>query len=404
MKLNNTILYVALCWLFLLNASTETFADVNDLLADSAAPSIFLGGVKTYPGMAIIEKNDSNIHLSDINKVSSTITVLSPSVLFQQKQDANTYALSYNLDAGYFAQSSADDYVDQYLIGVTDFSFSPSTDLRFIPEYQLGHDQVGSTYGANTTPNIWQNAGISGQFKLGSEESPASIVIDLAYQNRDYQNNQAVTFAYNKIINTVGATFNYRLAPKITGFFLASETAFTYKDSATASNLNNNEQRYMLGATWDKTAQTKGSFKIGDLQKQFDSSAQSTSNFISWEGNIRWSPREFIRVDLDTSKTPLESTLTTSNFELITDNSINFSYDFSSLTSLQATMGNMVEEFAASSPYRKDTSNRYTLKADYKIESWLNGAVEYTNTVKTSTDPNAGFQRDVIMISVRSLL
>jgi hypothetical protein len=404
MKKNNMILYVASCWLVLLYASTEAFADVNDLIAESEAPSIRLGGVKAYPGLAIIEKNDTNIHLSDISKVSSTVTVLSPSVLFQQKQDANTYALSYNLDAGYFAQSATDNYVDQDLLGVTDFSLSTRAGLRFVPEYKLGHDPVGSTYGANITPNTWQNSGIAGQFNFGSEDAPAGFAIDLAYQDREYQNNQAVTFAYNKIINNAGGTFNYRLAPKLTSFFQVSDTSFVYKDSATASNLNSREQRYMLGVTWDKTVQTKGSFKIGDLQKQFASSSRPTSNLISWEGNVRWSPREFIRVDLDTSKTPLESTLTTSSFELITDNSVTIGYDLSSLTSLQAVIGNMVEEFIAANPYRKDTSNRYSIKADYKIESWLSWGVEYTNSIKTSTDPNVGYHRDVIMISLRTQL
>jgi hypothetical protein len=388
----------------LIFASTDTFADVTGLIAESTAPSIRLGGVKVYPGLAITEKNDSNIHLSDSNKVSSGITVLNPSVLFQQKQDADTYALSYNLDAGYFDKSSADNYVDQALVGITDFSISTGTGLRFIPEYKLGHDQVGSTYGANTTPNTWQNTGIAGQLILGSQDAPAGFVFDLSYQDREYQNNQAVTFAYNKIINSVGATFNLRMSPQITSFFQVTGTGYSYKDSTTGSFLNNNEQRYMFGATWDKTAQTKGSIKIGDLQKQFDSSAQSTSNFISWEGNVRWSPREFIRLDLVTSKNPFESTLNTSVFELITDNSINITYDLSSLTSLHVTAGNMVEEFIAATPNRKDTSNRYALKVDYQIESWLNAAIEYTNTEKTSTDPNVGYHRDIIMVSLRTQL
>jgi hypothetical protein len=68
------------------------------------------------------------------------------------------------------------------------------------------------------------------------------------------------------------------------------------------------------------------------------------------------------------------------------------------------TAGNMVEEFIAATPNRKDTSNRYALKVDYQIESWLNAGIEYTNTEKTSTDPNVGYHRDIIMVSLRTQL
>jgi hypothetical protein len=71
---------------------------------------------------------------------------------------------------------------------------------------------------------------------------------------------------------------------------------------------------------------------------------------------------------------------------------------------LQAVFGNTVEDFIAANPSRKDTSNRYTLQVDYKIKSWLNGSVEYTNKIKTSTDPNVGYHRDVIMVSLRTQL
>jgi hypothetical protein len=213
-----------------------------------------------------------------------------------------------------------------------------------------------------------------------------------------------VTYAYNKTINDVGVTFNYRLAPKVISFIEVSDTTFAYKDSGISANLNSNEQRYMLGATWEKTVQTKGSLKIGDLQKQFNSSAQSSYSFASWEGNVQWSPIELIRVGFDTAKGPFESTWATSSFELITNNSINVAYDLTALTSVQANVGNVVEEFVSASPYRKDTTDLFGFKLDYKIQNWLIAGVEYTNSKKTSTDSTVGYNRDVIMLSLRTQL
>lgn len=380
---------------------------------ESTAPSFNLGGVKVYPGLGIAEKSDSNIHISDANKQSSMITVVSPSVLFSAKQDADKYSLSYTADLGRYDQSSSDNYNDQDLLADANVSFSTRTSIRFTPDYKLGHDPVGSTYGANSTPNTWQNAGAKGVFKYGAEDAPAGFELDAGYIDLEYQDNPTVTYAYNRFISNGGAIFNYRVAPKVTTFVQINDTSLAYKDSGTASQLNSTEQGYMLGATWEKTAQSSGSIKVGGLQKQFNSSSQSSFNLPSWEGAIKWSPVEYIKVELMSAKYPVEATWLNNtgtslvgSFELVTKNSLDLAYDLTELTSVHVNAGNYSENFVGfvvgSDTSRTDVTNSFGIKAEYKIQSWLISSLEYTNAVKSSTDSIYSYNRDIVILSIRT--
>ena len=366
---------------------------------DSSAPAIRLGGVTAYPGLSIVEKSDSNLFSSNVNKQSSLVTVISPSVVFQAKKGADAYSLAYLAGVGRYAQSSADNYVDQSFLGAAELSLSTRAILRLSPEYKIGHDDRGSTFGPGTaTPNTWHNTGVGGTFIYGAEESRGRIVLDAGYQERRYQNNRAVTTAYDKNLRDLAGAFHFRVLPKISTFVQVTDTRIDYKDAA--STLSGSEQRYLVGATWDATVQTSGTFKIGQLRKEFDI-VHPTFNGTSWEGSVRWSPRKFARVDWVSGRKSSEST-GVGDFVLVTNNMLDFSYDLNERTTLHFNAAKVTEDFSGTA--RADDTKSYGLKAEYKLRSWLVGGVEYTDSVKTSTVPASDYNRNVFAVSIRSEL
>lgn len=366
---------------------------------DSSAPAIRLGGVTAYPGLSIVEKSDSNIFSSNVNKQSSLVTVISPSVVFQAKKGADAYSLAYLAGVGRYAQSSADNYVDQSFLGAAELSLSTRAILHLSPEYKIGHDDRGSTFGPGTaTPNTWHNTGVAGTFIYGAEESRGRIVLDAGYQERRYQNNRVVTTAYDKNLRDLAGAFHFRVLPKTSIFVQVTDTRIDYKDAA--STLNGSEQRYLIGATWDATVQTSGSFKIGQLRKEFDI-VHPAFNGTSWEGSVRWSPREFARVDWVSGRKSSEST-GVGDFVLVTNNMLDFSYDLNERTTLHFNAAKVTEDFSGTA--RADDTKSYGLKAEYKLRSWLVGGVEYTDSIKTSTVPASDYNRNVFAVSIRSEL
>lgn len=368
---------------------------------DSEAPVLRAGGVDIYPGFSLVEKHNDNLFKSDISKKSSRITVLSPSVLMQAKSGANIYSLAYNADLARYAQSTSDNYDDQNLSANAELVFSSRAMLTLTPQLKVGHDDRGSTYSLPTaTPNRWDNTGGAGTFTYGSEESIGRIQLDADTYSIRYRNNRAVTTAFDRDVRDVGGTFYYRVTPKIYAFAQLTDTRLSYVDPASA--LNSNERRILLGATWKATAQTSGSFKVGQLRKNFDSAARTDFSGTSWEGSVRWSPREFAYVDWITGRKSTEST-GVGDFVLLTSNTLNFGYNLSERTSLNLSVAKLVEDFARSG--RSDDTKSYGLKVDYKLRKWLVLGAEYTHAVKTAagfigTSPN--YTGNIIAVSIRT--
>jgi len=368
-----------------------------------SGPAYKFGGVTAYPGIGIAVMHDSNIfRLNDADpaKVSSVISVISPALKFLAQQDANEYSLAYKADLGYYNNSSADNYVDQNLLGIADLELTSSATLKIMPEYLVGHDDRGSTYGVATSkPNTWDSAGLNGTFGYGAEEARGHIDLDAGYTDRQYQNNRSLTVAYDRKITNVGGTVYLRVQPKTSLLFNVKQTTISYKDSA--SILSSREQRLMLGAKWEATAQTTGEVKIGQVEKKFDSGLETFSG-SSWEGLVRWTPVSYVKVDVISSRQPTETTFAGSRTILLSLSGVNVAYDVNDRVTLHANGYQTFEDFVGAD--RLDRTNSFGLRAEYKFRNWLLGGVEYTNNVKTSSDPLNDYTRNIFMLNLRTVM
>lgn len=381
------------------------FASViaNAANEEYSGPAFKFGAATAYPGIGIALKQDSNIYRlndSDPAKVSSLISVISPALKFLAQQDANEYSLAYKADIGHYSNSMSDNYVDHNLLGKADLGLTSSATLTIMPEYTIGHEDRGSTFGAATArPNTWNAASLNGTFGYGAEEARGHIDLNAGYTDRQYENNRSLTVAYDRRLTTVGGTVYLRVQPKTSLLFNAKQTTISYKDPA--SILSSKEQRMLLGAKWEASAQTTGEVKVGVVQKKFDSGLETYTG-SSWEGAVRWTPVSYVKVDVISSKQPTETTLTGSRTILVSLSGVDVGYDLNDRVTLHANGYQTFEEFVGAD--RLDRTNSFGLRAEYKFRSWLLGGVEYTNIVKTSSDPLNDYTRNIFMLNLRTVM
>lgn len=370
---------------------------------ESPAPAYHLGGVTVYPGIGVVVKNDSNIFRygdTDPGKRSSKITVLSPSLVLQARKDADTYLLAYNAGVGRYSNSPADNYVDQKFLGEAEMELTARSTLKIQPEYLIGHDDRGSTFGAATAePNTWRSTGLNGSFSYGAEEARGNVMFALGYTDLQYRNNRDVTTDYDKKMASAGGTFYFRVQPKTSLLMNAKHTDISYNQ--TAYPLNSKEDRVMVGVKWEATAQSTGEVKIGQLHKKFDSTLPSYSGG-SWEGDVLWSPVPYVNADLISSRQTNETTLAGSSTILLSNSGANVAYDLNDRVTLHFNGYQTKEDFVGAN--RVDHTNTYGLKAEYKFRSWLIGGAEYTNSAKTSNNTLNDYSRNIFLLSVRTVL
>ena len=367
--------------------------------ADSSAPAYRLGGVTAYPGFDLALIYDSNIlRYGDANpdKRSSRITVFSPTVVLQAEKGAQVYSLAYIADIARYSNSPADNYVDQEFHGLAELGLSIRSTLTIRPGYLIGHDDRRSTFGTPTTePRTWHSTGLNGSYSYGAEGARGRLVFDLGYSGLQYQNNRAITVAYDRKLTSVGGSFYLRARPKTSMLVTAKHTGISYQQIG--SIRNGNEQLLLAGVKWEATAGTSGEVKAGRLQKNFDSTAQSYSAG-SWEGDVRWSPVSYIKVDLVSSRRTNESTFAGSSAILTSNSGANIAYELNDRVTLHANGYRVKEDFVLAS--RVDHTDTWGLRVEYHFRSWLVGGVEYTNSARTSSDPLNDYTRDIFMLSV----
>ena len=356
--------------------------------------------VSVTPGLGLVVKSDSNIYRTKV-ATSSTVSVLSPSVVLKAEKEALTASLGLKLDAGNYSKSSLNNYLDQKVDGQVGYELSSRSTVKFTPSYIKGHEDKGSTFGVQLPdPNKYTEVGAGGSWKYGAEEARMSTLLDLNYSSRQYDNNRAVTAAYDKNIRSVAGTVYVRVMPKTSLLLNATNKGTNYKSNL--SILDGNEQAVSVGVKWDATAQTSGEVKVGQMKKKFDAPALPSITTASWDGLVHWSPVTYVNVDANTSRTSSESTLLGSNVIMINNAGLSVAYDLNDRVQLSVDGSQVQEDFVGVG--RKDNTNNLGVKAEYKFRSWLIGNATYTNSAKTSNAVGSDYNRNIFMIGLRTAL
>ena len=373
-------------------------------LADAATPpgGIPFGPLVAYPGVDASYGRDDNLFSSNINKRSSTRTVVSPYVKVEGKTGPHKFDVTMRLDDGRYLDSPADNYTDYTLAGNADLVISGRAGLKLRAEHKYGHDPRGSTDRAGSArPDEYINQGFDGIFSYGAPGAQGRIEIDGGAYTRRYQNNRLTTEVSDRDTTQLGATFLWRVASRTEVFALVQRRGIDY--ILPTSTQDSTETRYQVGAKWDATAKTSGIVKFGRLEKKFANTSRSDFSGSSWDAAVRWSPLTYSVVDFNTSKSTNEST-GTGDFLLTSAYGANWNHAWNSRFSTGANAGWRKDEFVGTGGGRLDKTTSMGLKATYQWQRWLRFGADYQYTDRVSNPNVTSFTRHLFMFTVGATL
>lgn len=366
-----------------------------------------LGGVPfgplvVFPAMEYSIAHNDNLFSSNLNKVGSTQTVLSPSVRVDFRSGANRFGAIFRIDDGRYLTSSADNYTDFSLSGNASLAITGRASLNVRGEYRRGHDPRGSTDRVgSTTPDEYINQGVDGIFSYGAPGARGRIEVDGGAFSRQYQNNRAVTAASDRNTTQLGVTFLVRVAPKTEALALVQRRNIDYVDPA--STQDSVETRYQVGAKWEATAKTAGIVKFGRLEKAFDAGSRTSFSGSSWDGTVRWSPLTYSVFDFNSSKGTNEST-GTADFLVTRTYGVNWNHAWNSRFSSAASASWRKDDFLGAGGGRIDRTGSVGLRLSYQWQRWLRFGGEYSWTERTSNPSTFDYTRQVFMFTVGATL
>jgi len=361
-----------------------------------------LGPLVAYPGIDLQAGYNDNLHLTNANVISSSLSVISPYVKLEAKVGASVYDIQYRSDFLRYYDSPADSYASHLLQGNARIVFDARNDMRLRIEERLSSDPRGSTdRPLSASPDSWRQATLYAMYGHGATGAPGRLEFDGSYLERRYTNNRDETAGSDKNVIDAGATFFWRIAPKTRVFVQARRALIDYPQPVTTQS--STETRYFVGAQWEATVQTTGYAKFGLMEKNFKGGGLASQSEPSWDLGVRWSPLSYSVVDVSLLKTYVEST-GVGDAVVSTRSSVGWTHAWNSRLNHNLYWMKSNDDYIESFPTRKDDTNTLGLKFNYQFQRWLRLGAEFAHTERDSSDAQYLYRRNLLLFTLGGTL
>ena len=170
-----------------------------------------------------------------------------------------------------------------------------------------------------------------------------------------------------------------------------------------SSTLGSVENALLAGATWEATAKTRGTFRIGMVKKDFDDRrAREFHAASSWSGECAGARAPTRMSTLSLNRAPAETTGGVGDFIDRTNTGARWTHDWSSRFTTAASASYLTDAYQGVA--RTDNTQNYGLNASYKMRRWLSFGGDYAHSTRSSDDGNFDYQRNVFMLFVNAAL
>jgi hypothetical protein len=338
---------------------------------------------------------DDNLFLSPQNPRSSWLWLVNAGAGIDSRGPSRVVQLSYLGTYGRYTSSQNDNYTDHTVLASFDALATRELAFRLGYEFLRGHDPRGSTdRPASNRPDKYDSNKIGAVVAYGQRDATGRVEAFYSDARKRYQNNPTFTAGSDRDTQEFGGAFYFRVAPRTQ--LLAEYRKTDYEYRLSTSPLSSEEERIYGGVTWDATAQTTGTIKVGQLKKKFDIGPSSSDT--GWEAQVSWMPRSYSKFDLYSSRNPVEST-GEGAFILSDATGLVWTHDWNSVWTTAANVRFQNDKYQGLTP-RKDEVTSLGLKATYKMRRWLTLGAEYTYTNRDSNSPINEYDRNLWLLTV----
>jgi len=351
------------------------------------------------PYLGLAGGRDDNVLLSHENRKASTLYILSPGVTVDARDASKVFTFDYLAQIGRYTSSGDDDYNDQAARAQFDMALDRRNFLRLVMGYGEGHDQRGSTdRPVSNQPDKYRVSAPGVTYAFGSPGAQGRVEVYYDDADKKYLNNRETTAASDRDTQTYGGAFYWRAMPKTYLLAEGRETRIRYDLPTSLQSAD--EQRLFAGVSWEATAATTGTIKVGRLKRDFKSDLPSESS-TSWEGTVTWSPRTYSKFDLYAVRTTSEST-GQGSFILTTLTGVLWSHNWNSFISTGLDLHHQHDAYQNFD--RTDNTDSAGLKFGYRFRRWLTLGAQYTYTKRDSNVPDVEYNRNVYLLTLTGSL
>ena len=353
-------------------------------------------GVNVTPTLGVSYGTNDNVDLSPSARArSSNVLTLTPRVVANTAYKADRYSVGYQGEIIRFQSSSRDNANNHELaataLNVLDTRLSVNSRLALLDRY----DSVGTTDRTNIsgTPDHWRGVNGAVLVRYGAPGARGRLEAELGAFDKRYQNNRATTADADNLSTNFAARFATRVAPKTTALVEYRHTRFDYKRDV--QNLDGTEQRLLVGAEWEATALTSGSFKVGYLDKRYKAVRPGFGG-LTWEGGLRWMPLTYSTVELTTGRSASDPTGNVTDYVKSAFIGARWTHQWSSYVSTRVAYTHNNSDYVGTT--RADKTDTLGLEVNYDFRRWMRLGAAYEYSRRDSKDNNFDYDRNLFSL------
>lgn len=361
------------------------------------AASMNLGGMKFTPTLQLTETYDDNFRASGVNEESTWITTINPSFELAAQDRLNIYKLTYAFNSDFYHSSSDDNNTDHHLDADAHMEFSSRSRL----DLNAGYDRIESVADTETdgVNDKYHTYNIGGVFGYGAESATMQFELGANQQWLRYDNDNGVNDDLDRDTTSLTGTAFYRVAPKTRALLELRYSDYDYKLST--SDLDSDAVSYLVGVTWDATAKTSGTAKIGYTDKQFDSAGREDVSGNVWEIGVNWQPRSYSMISLNTRRSLEEGSQGAEDSIDTTRYGINWNHAWSNRVSTDVSYSFTEEDYEyTTADARSDETDEFGLGLNYNLRRWVDVGVGYKYQDVDSTVASENYDRSLYQLKL----
>ncbi len=383
-------------------------------IAQPVGSGFDLGGFRAYPWLNLLLGYETNYYHSNnqiedlgyLGVMSTFESIVEPGIRLTALKGADSYNLSYFARIGNVFESSADDFVDQQASATANWDLGlrhrASADYQFWHWHDrrgTGSPADGSRANFSDSPDLWNSNRVRLGYSYGAPGARGRVDLAAGFLTRDYINNNQE--ARNNNRTPLGAIVYARIRPKVSLLFeLGWENIDYTNQQAGADSLDSEQLLAYGGITWDATAKTSGTLKMGWLGKNFASEERDNISDLGWSAAIQYRPKPYSTFNLVTVRAPEEST--TGLADAVVVSSVNLDWVHYWRPAIHTRFGLLgTNDDYVGEPR---TDHRYNLSGGvfYQMRRWLELGLDYTYESRTSDQSLAEYTDNVFLFSVRT--
>jgi polysaccharide biosynthesis protein VpsM len=364
------------------------------------APMKTENGVFFYPSVFTALGYNDNVLGSETDAIKSGFVNIAPELVAEMKSRGDRYTAAVTFNSVQYDSSRNDSYTNHEVWVAGDNYFSQRASMGWAVGQLDYIDPRGSTQRpVSDHPDHWTAPTAKGRFIYGAPNAEGRLEFDVNYVAKRYDNNREYTDVADVDNTEVAGRFFYRIGARSMVLAEVRNAEFDYKSALSVED--NTERRYYLGLTWEATAATTGTVKVGRLTKDFKQSVLSNFSGSSWEASVRWMPANYTAFDLLTSRSTADST-GVGDYLLNTTSTLVWNHKWTGYLGSRVFVTSQRTTFAATS--RVDNNRNWGATLAYDVMRWLTIGVDYSYFDRSSTDPTSSFKRNVVMFTANMTL